>query len=153
MVDLITTRASLITCVATPEALEELEDALRVAPDEALLVAAPKAADKVVSSTAKLLRKRDPHALVVDASDAWQGLTISGQGALEIFAHVSQLELPQPEGSIQGDVGRMPSKVIVRAPGDRITMFVPATQAHSLRERILALGAVLRPDPEPWSNP
>ena len=151
MADLITTRASLIACMATPEALDTLEGAHRIAPDEALVVTAPKGAGRAAAIQEALV-PHDPHAMVVETTDAWQGLTLAGQGARQIFAHLSQLALPETEGFVQGDVGRLPAKLLVRAPGDRVTMFVPASQAHALRERILGLGAVLRPEPEPWSE-
>lgn len=155
MADLVTTRASLVSCVTTAAALdaasEALGDTFRIAPDEALIVAAPKAADKTIKAAGKALSRHDPHAMVLDASDAWTGLTVAGEGTHDIFSHLSQLELPDPEGFVQGDVGRLAAKVVVRKPGDRITIFVPAHQAHSLRERILALGVVVRSEPEPWS--
>jgi sarcosine oxidase gamma subunit len=149
--DLITTRASLVTCLAAPEALDALEGACRIAPDEALIVVAPNAADATVTATAAKVRPIDEHAMVVETTDAWSALTIAGDGARRLFSFVSALDLPDPEGFVQGDVGRLVAKVLVRRPGDRITVFVPAPQAHALRERFIGLGAIPRPDPEPWN--
>lgn len=149
---LVTTRAAVVACLATSSALDGLPDALRTAPDEALVFAAPNAADDRCAEAEAALAATDPSALVADVSDAWSGLTLTGAGARDLFAHLSQLHLPERAGFIQGDVGRLVAKVIVKAPGDRITIFVPSPQSHVLRDRIRALGAIERPDPETWSQ-
>ena len=150
MADLISTRACIVTCLSTPAALDGLSSsALRTAPDEAILVDAPNASEQVISRATETLAAHDPHAVVVDTTDAWEGLTLAGNGAQDIFAHLSPLELPA-EGWIQGDVGRLAAKVIVEQ-GDRITIFAPSPQAAYLRDRIVGLGATERREPEPWS--
>lgn len=148
--ELVSTRAAIIACISTPEALDRLEAPLRTAPDEALILAPPNAGDKTRKAANSALRKQDPHAMVVDVSDGWAGLTLTGTGARDTFSHISQLELPDTDGFVQGDVGRLAAKVVVRKPGDRITLFVPSPQAAYLRKHILALGARERSEPEPW---
>lgn len=149
MADLISTRACIITCLSTPAALDELTTGFRTAPDEALIIGAPNGNDQAVAEATAALTGADPHALVVDTTDAWEGLTLAGTGAREIFAHLSPLELPV-EGWVQGDVGRLAAKVRV-GPGDRIAIFVASPQVAYLRERIIGLGAAERREPEPWS--
>lgn len=153
---LIATRAALVSCIAASEALDAIAGmagVLRIAPDEVLIVAGPQAGEEIVHAATAELGETDPHALVTDVSDAWSGVTLAGDGARDLFAHLSPLTLPVTEGFLQGDVGRLAAKVIVRRPGDRITILAPAPQAAYLRERILALGAAERPEPEPWSAP
>ena len=59
--------------------------------------------------------------------------TISGEGAREAFARLSELELPA-SGFAQGAVARVGVRVLV--DGDRVALVVPAMLASHLRERI-----------------
>lgn len=149
MADLTTTLARIITCLSTPAALDRLGAASRTAPDEAILVTAPEDADSIAADARRILGSEDPAALVIDTTDGWEGLTLTGETAHDIFAHLSELHLPF-EGFVQGDVGRLTAKVFTA--DDRITMFVPSPQAAYLRQRIVALGAIDRSEPRVWSK-
>lgn len=151
MADLITTRARVFTCLSTPDALDRLSAVYRTAPDEAILVTGPDAPDATAADTADALAAADPAAIVIETTDGWEGLTLDGEDAGDVFAHLSELELPS-EGFVQGDVGRLAAKVFTCEP-HRITVLVPSPQAEYLRRRIIALGAKERREPEDWTSP
>jgi hypothetical protein len=113
---------------STADSLDELEvpegaTLCRVAPREALLV----------GSDAGDVSTSDPEGIVEDVSDGWAGFELSGDGADEAFARLSELELPD-EGFLQGEVARVGAKVIVSA--DRLTILVPAMLGAFVEERI-----------------
>jgi len=99
---------------------------MRVAPREVLLVGE-------VDVGAVRASFGDAAVFVDDVSDGWTAFVIEGDDAPDVFARLSELELP-PEGWIQGDVARTAAKVIVE-PG-RLTMVVPSMLAAHVEERI-----------------
>ncbi len=141
MLDLIATRISVITCVATPEAIEQVMSAAdgalpcRVAPDEAMLVAAPDDGGSVARSVELASGAVDPDAVVVDATDGWTVWTLEGDPASAAFEHLSAVELPD-EGFAQGDVARVPVRIV--AGPRRIHLFVPSMWGEYLRGRIVS---------------
>ena len=126
MLELAREAVSVLGVFAEPAALDAL-DAHRIAPDEAMVVGDPGAAPDVSVD--------DPQAVVLDATDGWTTYTLTGDGAREAFARLSALRLPD-EGFVQGDVVRVPTRVIV--DGERLRILVPAMWGEHVRARILA---------------
>ena len=146
MLDIATTRIGAVTAMATPEALDALvvpgrAQSLRVASDEALLLCAPEVATEVEREVTDRLRVGDDDALVLDVTDGWTALTLSGDGARAAFAYLSSLELPH-EGFVQGEVVRVPAKVVVDV--DRIRLLTPSLWEAHLRDRVRRRLAHLR---------
>lgn len=124
-----------MSCHATPascDAVMGIEGACRVAPDEVMVVGQPGTAAATVGRVADVV---DAHAVVIDATDGWSAWTIEGEDSVLAFSYLSELELP-PEGFAQGDVVRLPAKVLT--DGDRVHIFVPAMLGEELRRRVVA---------------
>jgi hypothetical protein len=124
----------VVTCHAAPascDSVMEIEGACRVAPDEVMLVGQPGFAARLVGRVAKVV---DAHAVVIDATDGWSAWTIEGQDAGLAFSYLSELELPG-EGFAQGDVARLPAKVLT--DGDLLHILVPAMLGEELLRRIV----------------
>lgn len=140
MLELVRTPVTVVAAFASSEALDALSPAgayrCRVAPDEAMFVGPADAAAALVRD-ASAVTPGDPDAVVLDVTDGWTVLTLSGDEAREAFSHLSELELPE-EGYVHGDVAHVPVRVIA-APG-RLRLFVPAMWGEYLVERILGLG-------------
>jgi sarcosine oxidase gamma subunit len=157
VLELARTEAAFVSCMASPEGLDALHvtrslTALRVAPDELLLVGRPASAARIVAAAAKTLQGSDDDALVMDVTDGWTVWTLGGDDAHEAFERLSMLELPAG-GVVQGDVARLPVKVVV--DGARLHLAVPSSWAAYLRERIVALDLTIAEEGEPraWASP
>jgi hypothetical protein len=161
VLELARTSAAVITCMGTKDAVDAgvalgRAYAIRVAPDEVMLIDAPDHAAERCAEATTAIRAIDPDALVADASDGWTAWTLRGdpQDLDRAMARLTALELPG-DGQLQGDVTRVPCKLIV-APG-LVHLFVPAMWEAYLRERILARCASLditeRGEPAPWEAP
>lgn len=151
MLELARTDVAVVACLASPEALDALPiraaaTALRTAPDELLLLAAPAEAMAVREQTAGALAPLEEDALVLEVTDGWTAWTLGGADAREAFARLSMLELP-PTGLVQGDVARVPTKIV--AAIDRVHLLVPSSWGEYLRERILGLALEVREAGEP----
>lgn len=132
------TRMSVIACHGAPQALDALAavDAAhvcRVAPDETMLVCDPEAAGLVLGHASGVVVAADPDAVVLDVSDGWTAWTLAGDIARDAFARLSAILLPD-EGFAQGDVARVPVKVI--ALPDRLHLLVPAMWGDYLHEAL-----------------
>ena len=155
MLELVPTRAAVITCVGTPSAVDAAAtvegDACRVAPYELMLIV--EAGDAARACAAVLAAVGTADALVVDATDGWGVWTLEGEEAARAMARLTPLELPEA-GFAQGDVARVPTKIVC-APG-RVHLLVPAMWRAYLRERILARCAGLqireRAEPAGWTR-
>jgi hypothetical protein len=154
VVELVPMQASFVTCAADPVAIDRLVEpafavALRVAPDEALVVADD--AVEVLRGASDLLAPVDPDAVVLDTTDGWAAIALEGDGAADVFARVSQVRLAP--GIAQGEVGGVPA-IVVAEPG-RIVLVFSAMWREAVRERILADGAglgIVEPDgPRRWT--
>ena len=151
MLELIETRASVVGAFATAEALDALRPAgayrCRVAPDEAMFVAAP-AAGAALLRDASAVMAGDADAVVLDTGDGWAVWTMAGDAVLDAFAHLSSLQAG--EGYAHGEVAGVVVRVVAEL--SRIHLFVPAMWRDHLRARILARcpGVVPRADPAIW---
>jgi hypothetical protein len=153
VVELRSVAATVVTCLAEAAALEAAASgwpgvALRVAPDEALLLGVVGEDPAPAAEAALAL---DADALVEDATEGWSIWRLEGDGATQAFARISQI--PAPSGFAQGDVAHVPAKV-VGAEGF-VDVLVPAMSREAVRDRILHdcrdLGIRERPDPLPWT--
>jgi sarcosine oxidase gamma subunit len=129
--ELSTTVPAVTAVLASPEACERvsaLPGACAISPGEVAIVG-----DASITALRRAVERIDPDAVVRDVSDGWVMHTISGEGAREAFARLSELELPA-SGFAQGAVARVGVRVLV--DGDRVALVVPAMLASHLRERI-----------------
>lgn len=154
MLELALTRATVVLCSASPDAVDTVEavgDALRVAPDEALLLGPDGSAEALIAAATARSAALDDDAVVLDATDGWTIWTLGGDAARMAFAYLSAIELPD-EGFVQGEVARVHAKVVVR--GDRVHLLVPAMWSAHLRSRILSdlepLEVRELTGPQPW---
>ena len=117
------TRAAVVRCFGSPEALDRLPApapagafACRVAEDELLLVAAPAARAETLAEAVAYLEEADPHGLAVDHSDAFAVWTLAGP-VREAWARLSENPLPEPEAGgfafVQGALAHVSGKAIV----------------------------------------
>jgi hypothetical protein len=138
VLELIPTRVSVISCLASHEALVNVEapDSAYlcwVADDEVMLVgtplwtALPKAAREALA--------HDDDAVILDVSDGWSAWTLAGDGAHEVLHRLSELHLTG-DGYAQGDVAHVPVRLIVHA--ERLHFLVPGMWEEHLRSRIRA---------------
>jgi len=156
VLELALTRVSVVSCLASAEALAELDPPADgylcwAAEDEVMLVGGPDAAGDVIGAAREELSGRDDDALVVDVSDGWSAWTLSGAGADDVLERLSELT-HSGDGYLQGDVAHVPVRVI--ALGERLHLLVPAMWEEHLRSRIrnAATGLDLRVSPETdWS--
>jgi hypothetical protein len=141
--------AAVIACLAAPAELDRVDVpdtlAIRTAPDELLLVAAPERSESMAANVVLSLGET---ALVIDQSDAFAGWTLRGADTFEAFARLSAIPLPSERPTIQqGLVGHVPAKIL--AGRERLDLLVPSTLAHHIRKRVLAACADLAPEEGP----
>ncbi len=157
MLELACTEVAVVACLASAEALDALPTpegatAFRTAPDELLLLLPPGAAEAAREAAAEALRALEEDALVLEVTGGWTAFTIAGHEAREAFARLSALE-PPPTGLVQGDVARVPAKVV--AETERLHLLIPSSWAEHVRERIRALALEVREAREAstWGSP
>ena len=145
MLELTPTRVSVVSCLASPEALAELDTPegggylCWVAEDEVMLVGAPGAADDL-RGAARGAIQADDDALVLDVSDGWSAWTLSGPGTDDVLERLSELK-HSGGGYFQGDVAHVPVRFI--ALGERLHLLVPSMWEEHLCSRIRAAAAGL----------
>jgi hypothetical protein len=100
----------------------------RVAADE-VMIAGPIADD-----LRRAIARVDANALVRDASEGWIEIALGGPEAGDVVARLSELELPEGTGYVQGDLARVPVRAFVG--GEGVALFVGAAQEAHLRRRI-----------------
>ena len=131
MAELSTTRPTVTAVLASPEACERvraIRGACSIADTEVAVVG-----ETSITALRQAVERIDPDAVVRDVSDGWVAHTISGEGAREAFARLSELELPAA-GFVQGAVARVGVRVLV--DGDRVDLLVPSMLAAHVRDRI-----------------
>jgi hypothetical protein len=129
----------VVACAASADALDRLlapghgARMLRVAPDETLALVAPGFTEDVRREFEDRVTALDPDALVLDVSDGWAAIALTGDDAARGFSYLSALEPPVADELVQGDVARVGAKV-VREP-DGLLLLVPAYWREHLRAR------------------
>jgi hypothetical protein len=155
VVELARTEVALVLVTATPEAVDaavEGVEAIRTAPDEALVFGAPGSGPELATAAGDRARAVDDDAVMLDATDGWAAWTLEGADARAALTYLSALHLPEGDGATQGEVAHVPAKIVTR--GDSVHLLVPAMWEAHLRERVLAdcaaLGVTEAPEPHPW---
>jgi len=136
--------AAIAACHAAPGALDELPDAfglvLRIAPDEAWVLARRDRRDGLLRSLEAWLSSADPHGLVADQTDGWSLFDVRGQDAGELFRRLSVTAPPETMPAlVQGALSGVAGKVWFAGEGD-LCLMVPAQVGHHLADRIRAVG-------------
>jgi hypothetical protein len=85
--------------------------ACRIASDETAFVCSADAAADVLDAIAPQLARSDSDGFALDLSDGWAGYTLTGD-VVRAFSYLSELQLPGPGGFVQGDVLRVPVRVL-----------------------------------------
>jgi hypothetical protein len=108
--------------------------ACRVASDEMAFVCQPDAARDVLDAIAPQIARGDSDGFALDLSDGWAGFTLRGDVA-RAFSYLSELHLPGAGGFVQGDVLRVPVRVL--AGEGEIDLLVPSPWGHYLHDEML----------------
>ncbi len=130
-------RFGVVGAFASADALDALQApagarACRIARDEAAFVCAAEATRDVLDAIAPQLAAGDGFAL--DLSDGWTGFALGGD-VERAFSYLSELRLPERGAFAQGDVLRVPARILV---GDaRIDLLVPSPLGSYLRDELL----------------
>ena len=135
--------AAMVHCLASPSALGavRIDGALvaSIAPGELLVIASPGEAASVLAAAHSTLA-RDPHALVLDLSDAYDGFRITGDRR-SAFARCADWPLLESPPLQQGLVAQLAAKVVTVR--DELFVFVGSHVGHHLRRRLLTACADL----------
>jgi hypothetical protein len=130
---------AVVLCQADPSALDALvlpghsARAVRTAPDEYLFTCEPTVAPDVARETTDRIAALDGDAIVLDVTDGWAGVRLTGRDVARAFSYISQLEAPKAEAFVQGDVAHVAAKVLGEVDG--LTILVPAYWGDHLFER------------------
>jgi len=106
----------------------------RVAPDEVALVCAPGETAALLAAVATQLTAADAHGFVLDLSEGWTGFSLRGDVA-RAFSYLSELALPEAGGFVQGDVLRVPVRVLAAA--EHLDLLVPSPWGAYLHDELL----------------
>jgi hypothetical protein len=109
---------------------------MRVAADETMAVVDAEFSDDVRRELDDRVTALDDDALVVDASDGWAAIGLTGDDADRAFSYLSALAPPDADGFTQGDVARVAAKVLREPNG--LVIFVPAYWGEHIRARAVA---------------
>jgi hypothetical protein len=122
--------AGALDAVQTPAGAR----ACRVASDETAFVCSAEAAGEVFDAIAPQVARGDSDGFVLDLSDGWTSFTLTGDVA-RAFSYLSELQLPKPGGFVQGDVLRVPVRVL--AGEGEIDLLVPSPWGAYLHDEML----------------
>ena len=140
MLSLERTHASVVSCWASPEALDALAilsgaHKCRVAPDEVLFLSAPAQVADVQRQAAAFFATVEPSALILDQSDGWTMFTLRGDEADRVFAQLSVVPPPSERPAfVQGAVAGGSAKMLFLEGCIRV--LVPSTLRHHLAARL-----------------
>lgn len=143
--------SSVIHCYADPGVLDTLrapEGAMvfRIARGELICVSAHGAARPVLDALS-VQASADPHALLLDRSDAWAVFTLAGSQRVAAFSRLCANPLPPPPALLQGAIAGVAARAIVLP--DRIHMLVSSVVGDHLRQRIIDACHDLEPRESP----
>jgi len=108
--------------------------ACRIARDELAFVCRIDATREVLEAVAAQIARGDSDGFALDLSDGWTGFTLTGDVA-RAFSYLSPLRLPDPGGFAQGDVLRVPVRVLV--DHGHMDLLVPSPWGHYLHDEML----------------
>ncbi|MGE0554442.1 MAG: hypothetical protein AB7R55_13520 [Gemmatimonadales bacterium] len=147
MLEIRPSEAVIAACHAAPAALDELPAALglvlRIAPDEAWVLARRARRAGLVRALEAWLASADRHGVVVDQTDGWTLFDLRGPEALELFGRLSVTAAPATlPALVQGALSGVAGKAWFAADGG-ICLMVPAPVGHHLAARLRAVGSDL----------
>jgi hypothetical protein len=112
----------------------------RIASDEISFVCQADATGEVLDAIAPQIARGDSDGFALDLSDGWTSFTLTGDVA-RAFSYLSELRLPGPGAFVQGDVLRVPVRVLTGE--GQIDLLVPSpwgTYLHDeMRDALRAL--------------
>ena len=108
--------------------------ACRIASDETAFVCSTDAAADVLDAIAPQVARGDSDGFVLDLSDGWTSFTLTGD-VERAFSYLSELQLPGPGAFAQGDVLRVPVRVLTGE--GQIDLLVPSPWGTYLHDEIL----------------
>ena len=108
--------------------------ACRIASDETTFVCPAEAVGDVLDAIAAQVARGDSDGFVLDVSDGWTSFTLTGDVA-RAFSYLSELQLPKPGAFVQGDVLRVPVRVLTGE--GRLDLLVPSPWGTYLHGEIL----------------
>ena len=157
MLEVAPVEATLIHCLAAPEALEHLRVTAPavigpLAPGETLIVAPPQ--DTATAAEADRALAADPDRLVIDLTDAYDGFRLAGDYRAA-FARCADWPLPDTGRLLlQGLFAQLAAKVV--QSDTELYVFVGSHVGHHLDQRLrhacADLDVVFRP-PVDFSHP
>ncbi len=138
-VTLLSARFGVVGGFASAGALDAVQApagarACRIASDEMSFVCQPEAAADVLDAIGPQIARGDSDGFALDLSDGWTGFTLTGDVA-RAFSYLSELELPDPGAFVQGDVLRVPVRVL--AGEGQIDLLVPSPWGTYLHDEML----------------
>jgi hypothetical protein len=138
-VTLSSSRFGVVGCFASAGALDAVQPpagarACRIASDETAFVCPAAATGDVLDAIAPQIARGDSDGFVLDLSDGWASFTLSGDVA-RAFSYLSELPLPGSGAFVQGDVLRVPVRVL--ASEDHIDLLVPSPWGRYLHDEML----------------
>jgi hypothetical protein len=122
--------AGALDAVQTPAGVR----ACRVASDEIAFVCATAATGDVLDAIAPQIARGDSDGFALDLSDGWTSFTLAGDVA-RAFSYLSELRLPGPGAFVQGDVLRVPVRVLTGE--GQIDLLVPSPWGPYLHDEML----------------
>jgi len=108
--------------------------ACRIASDETAFVCPADATGDVLEAIVPQVARGDRDGFVLDLSDGWTSFTLTGD-VERAFSYLSELQLPGPGGFVQGDVLRVPVRVLIGE--GKIDLLVPSSWGIYLHDEML----------------
>jgi len=108
--------------------------ACRIASDETAFVCSADAAGEVLDAIAPQVARVDRDGFVLDLSDGWTSFSLTGD-VERAFSYLSELRLPGPGAFVQGDVLRVPVRVLTGE--GQIDLLVPSPWGAYLHDELL----------------
>ncbi len=108
--------------------------ACRIASDEIAFVCSADAAADVLEAIVPQVARGDSDGFVLDVSDGWTSYSLTGD-VERAFSYLSELQLPAPGAFVQGDVLRVPVRVLTGE--GRIDLLVPSPWGTYLHDEML----------------
>jgi hypothetical protein len=136
---LLSSRFGVVVGFASAGALDAVQvpagaRACRIASDETAFVCSADAAGDVLDAIAAQIACGDSNGFALDLSDGWTSFSLTGE-VERAFSYLSKLQLPGPGGFVQGDVLRVPVRVL--AGEGQIDLLVPSPWGTYLHDEIL----------------
>ena len=132
-------RFGVVSGFASANALDAVQvpagaRACRIASDETAFVCSADAAADVLDAIAAQIARGDSDGFALDVSDGWTSFTLSGD-VERAFSYLSELQLPGPGAFVQGDVLRVPVRVLTEE--NQIDLLVPSPWGTYLHDEML----------------